>query len=162
MYHVCFRRSLLLILVLLSSACGDCSSSNDPSPGNPVEDMTADADLDMPLSDSPQDLPEDIDLGPIPESEQVYTLAGSCVTVEGVDPYDAALRGFLTQTSDERFAFSAASSAQASRIRMRASDLGTYLLFDAESHHVVVEERAVGDGGSRVGGAGEGAGGRQP
>ncbi len=133
MHHLCFRRSLLLILALLSSACGDCASSDNPSPGTTLEDMT-------PLPDSPQDLPDDIDLGPIPESEQVYTLAGTCVTIEGVDPADAELRGFLTHDSQESFAFSAASPSQASRIHLRASDLGTYLLFDAESHHVVVEE----------------------
>ena len=93
-----------------------------------------------PPPDTSPDLPEAIDLGPIPDSEQVYTLAGACVTMEAVDPKDGARRGFLMKDALQGFAFSGRSSAEAARIHLRASDLGTYLLFDDESHHVVVEE----------------------
>lgn len=151
MYHLHLRTALLLALVLVSSACGDCSSSGNASPGTPpAQDMTSAADLDMmaqsdsspdlAAEDVSPDLHDDIDLGPIPESEQVYTVAGMCVTIEGEDPYDAELKGFLTKNSEEKFAFSRASASQRARIHLRASDLATYLLFDAESHHVVVEE----------------------
>lgn len=113
-----------------------------PSEDLVTMDMAGDADTpdagDMP--EDMIDIPEELDLGPIPENEDVYTLVNSCVTVQTEDPYMLTPQGFIGASSDgERFVFDAPEE-QASSFVLRASDLGTYLLYDSESRYLVVEQ----------------------
>ena len=73
-----------------------------------------------------------------PEDEGVFGFAGGCLTVEGYDGADAS---FLAVTDPgDGFAFRASSVDGASRFRFRATDLGSYLLFDEDGRYFAAED----------------------
>lgn len=70
---------------------------------------------------------------PMPPELDVHTFAGGCYSVRSGDDW-------LTRPSDESFAFAPGTADQAARFFMKASDLGTYLLYDEASGYLVAED----------------------
>ncbi|MBH25152.1 MAG: hypothetical protein CMH57_12005 [Myxococcales bacterium] len=145
---------MMSALLLLAASCSDDGASGgaqDAATGQDTageEDAARDAaegdvELDA-LPDAPEDVAVDVaqdtepDLGPIIDDPRVYGFAGGCYTIEAQAP-NSDTSAFLTAT-EEGFAFSADTASEASRFHMRASDLGTYLLYDAEARYVVASE----------------------
>lgn len=86
------------------------------------------------------DKPAEIDKPPQP-SAGIYGFAGGCYSLGALTPgEDASPRFLAASESGERFAFDAESDAEAARFFMKASDLGTYLFYDAGERYLVVEE----------------------
>ena len=79
-----------------------------------------------------------------PPDAGVFGYAGGCHVVEGYDGTDTRLLA-VTEPGDG-FAFGAARADDASRFRMRATDLGSYLLFDDDGRYFAIED---GGGGVR-------------
>lgn len=80
-----------------------------------------------------------------PDDDGVLGFAGGCYAVEGFDGRDAFYLA-VTEPGDG-FAFTATSIDDAARLRMRASDLGTYLLFDEDGRYVAAD---LGGGETRL------------
>ncbi len=130
--HLILRPSSLAILpllaaLLLAAACDDA-----------VEDKDAGGDVDA------VDAPIDIDREPAPTHDGIYGFANGCYAVEGFSGF--AEPSFLQATSDgEAYEFAAEGAEDGARFVMRASDLGTYLLYDAEEHYFVADAAADAD-----------------
>ncbi|MFW5968672.1 MAG: hypothetical protein ACOCV2_14200, partial [Persicimonas sp.] len=74
-----------------------------------------------------------------PEYDDVYGFVDGCYTVDAAEPANVAA-DYLAPTDDgEAFAFSAGED-DASRFRMKATDLGTYLLYDDQERYFGVDE----------------------
>lgn len=123
-----------------------------PMPGLDAQaDGAADAEADAAVDAAVDAAPDAvIDAGPrdawapregAPPNDGVYGLANGCFAVEG---YDGRSVGFVG-VDGEGFAFGA-DEAGASRFHLRASDLGTYLLYDADGRYFVADQ---GDGAGR-------------
>ncbi len=123
---------------------GDAAADAAPTP-------RLDAGLDAGADAVPDAEPDAIvDAGPrdafapregAPPNDGVYALVDGCFAVEG---YDGDTVGWLG-ADGEAFTFGD-DEAGASRFLLRASDLGTYLLYDAEGRYFVAAE---GDGAGR-------------
>ncbi len=86
--------------------------------------------------------PDPVEIPPAPEHEGIYSFAGGCFSVSAADA-PGTFFSFLAPSGDgERFAFSAAGKDQASRFYMKATDLGTYLLYDEEDRYFVVSDES--------------------
>lgn len=135
------RFALLLMFLLASTACSNNQPNTDAN--NAPRDMGGDVSKDM-----GEDLDESADLsvpdfGPIPEDPFVFEVASSCYALRGGDPNDSGFdskSGRYLSASEDGFSFSADTVEQASALRWRASDLGTYLLYDEQAHYLVVED----------------------
>lgn len=79
-----------------------------------------------------------------PENDGIYGFVNGCYTIDAAAP--GSVDAFFLEASDggESFAFSGADEASASRFFLRASDLATYLLFDAEEHYFIADENEEG------------------
>ncbi len=103
--------------------------------------MAADAaDVRPDASDATEepDVLPDIPRDPPPPDEGIYGFAGGCYVVEGFDQRRAPVH--LAATADgAAFAFDAATVEGGARFHLRPSDLGTYLLYDAEAHYFIAE-----------------------
>ena len=130
--------NMLRLSVLLT--LNACDSNNDPEDVDmtPVDstqdvrgdaDMSAEADLGAP------------DLGPIPDDPFVFEIANGCHAIRAVEPdADLTTSGRYLGVSGEGFSFSKTSVEDASALRWRASDLGTYLLYDEQARYVLVKD----------------------
>jgi microsomal dipeptidase-like Zn-dependent dipeptidase len=81
-----------------------------------------------------------IERPPAPENEGIYAFANGCYAVEGFDPGEDNARFLAPALGGHSFAFSAESADGGSRFFMKASDLGTYLLYDQEGRYLVGED----------------------
>ncbi len=74
-----------------------------------------------------------------PAHDGIYSFASGCYVLDATAPGSTNTR-WLAASGDDAFAFSALEPASAARLRARASDLGTYLLLDAEGRYLVASE----------------------
>ncbi len=75
-----------------------------------------------------------------PPNEGIYSFASGCFAVDATAPGSTNTR-WLEATSDgEAFSFSAMALEDGARFTMRATDLGTYLFYDAEGRYLVNED----------------------
>lgn len=75
-----------------------------------------------------------------PPHSGIYAFANGCYTLDAAAPGTFTAQ-FLTATDNgESFSFSATEPAEAARFFLKASDLGTYLLYDHDQHYFVVED----------------------
>jgi len=127
---------------LTGDATADSDGSDVVLDGEPDAgpDLGPDLETDMAASDVDSD--PDIDLGPppardpAPAHDGIYGFANGCYAVEGWAGRGEA-RFVRPLDGGAGFAFGAGEIADGSRFHMRASDLGTYLLYDAERHYLV-------------------------
>lgn len=77
---------------------------------------------------------------PPPANDGVHSFANACVVMDATEPGDDDTRWLAASSDGARFAFTARDPAGASRFSMKASDLGTYLFYDAEGFYLVAEE----------------------
>ncbi len=77
---------------------------------------------------------------PPPPNDGIYGFAGGCYAMDATAPGSSNTRWLAPASGGEAFAFSATSLDGGARLRVRASDLGTYLFYDAEGHYLVAEE----------------------
>ena len=136
-------------LALTQWACSDdCGSQPDSCAADAGLDSPDEPDISVELTPDatwdPDTLEEpDFARAPGPDADSVYSFANGCFAVEGFDGFDEP--SFLTDAdSGESFAFAAADLADRARFHMRATDLGSYLLYDSERRYFVAE--AVEDG----------------
>lgn len=75
-----------------------------------------------------------------PEHDGIYGFAGGCFSVEGFAGFEP---GLLKPSDDgSTFAFVDADLTAASRFHMRATDLGSYLLYDSDAHYLIARDVA--------------------
>ncbi|MFW6067610.1 MAG: hypothetical protein ACOC97_04670 [Myxococcota bacterium] len=75
-----------------------------------------------------------------PPNEGIHGYANGCFALEGADP-DGSRPRFLTASgSGDSFEFSKRRPDDAARFHMKPSDLGTYLFYDEQEHHLVAGE----------------------
>jgi len=72
---------------------------------------------------------------PAPPHEGIHSFAGGCYTIDAAAPGSARARWLVGH--GESFVFDALTAADGARLRLRAADLGTYLLYDAGGAYVV-------------------------
>jgi microsomal dipeptidase-like Zn-dependent dipeptidase len=77
---------------------------------------------------------------PPPQSDGVYGFASRCYTLDATPPGSTNTRWLEASGDGAAYAFSATSEAEGARLHLRASDLGTYLLYDADRHYVVIDD----------------------
>ena len=106
----------------------------------PAQPIVEDASEDLPQEDEDD---QDIPRQPPPTDEGIYGYAGGCVAIEGFDG-SSPPRHLAPVEGGERFAFGPQDVGAAASFHMRASDLGTYLFYDAEAHYL---SAAQGEGG---------------
>lgn len=76
---------------------------------------------------------------PPPANDGLYSFAGGCYAVEASEP-DGANPRFLVATEEgDGFTFSGTEPGTSARFFLKASDLGTYLLYDTEGRYLVAE-----------------------
>jgi microsomal dipeptidase-like Zn-dependent dipeptidase len=124
---------LLLLAALAQPSCGDdAGSSHTPDLQEDDSDMSG-------VSDVP-DVAE-FDRGQAPGTDGIYGFANGCYAVEGFDGFAAP--AFVDASDDgTTFAFTGADAAEVSRFHMRATDLGSYLLYDSDRHYLIAEDTA--------------------
>lgn len=77
-----------------------------------------------------------------PKFDDVFVVAGGCFSIEGADA-DGSSAGYLGRAKKgTSFSFDATFDG-ASRLHLKASDLGTYLLYDEEGAYVVFEQGSL-------------------
>ena len=86
---------------------------------------------------------DDVDRPAGPEYDDVYEFAGGCYTVDAAAPGSASAQ-FLAPSGDDGDAvgFRESDEESASRFYLKATDLGTYLLYDDEEQYFVVDDGA--------------------
>ena len=77
-----------------------------------------------------------------PENDGVYSFANGCYSVDATKPNSDNTR-WLTTEGASVFSFSATSQDQGSHFLMRASDLGTYLFYDADGQYLSAQDDAL-------------------
>lgn len=88
---------------------------------------------------------------PPPPHDGVYSLANGCYTIDAARP-GAKRSRWLVVSGEARdgFDFAGESQEEGARFRLRAADLGTYLLYDAEGRYVVAQPWAEDAGPSGI------------
>lgn len=111
-----------------------CSSSSKTSGVGPVRDGAVTAgDNTPPNQRKPDAEGGDADGGP--SGPDLYTFANGCFVLS-----DAKQRVLAKNAAGDGYAFAEGDAASASRFFMKASDLGTYLLYDEGGGYVVSED----------------------
>ena len=77
---------------------------------------------------------------PAPAYESIYSFARGCFVMDAAEPGGAEAHFLVPTTSGEGFAFAGEDAEAASRLYMKATDLGTYLFYDDEAQYFLVEE----------------------
>lgn len=77
---------------------------------------------------------------PAPPHGDVFSFANGCYAIDATAPGSDNTRWLAPSRSGEAFELTATSLEGASRFTLRASDLGSYLLYDAERRYVVAGE----------------------
>ena len=81
-----------------------------------------------------------VERAPGPEHDGIYSFADECVTVDTADP-ESGDPVFLSVTDGgDAFGFETTDEESATRFHMKATDLGTYLLYDDEEHYLVATD----------------------
>lgn len=133
----CSFSVVALAIALALAACSDDSVSSPDSGSGDVAPEVHDDDVSADMSDAVEDEPDTgppIVREPAPEADGIYGFANGCYSVEG---FDGRVEPTLLVSSDDgdSFSFSAETVDTATRFHMRASDLGTYLLYDTDQHY---------------------------
>lgn len=93
-----------------------------------------------------------VDRPPPPANEGIYSFANGCYAVDATKPGSDNTRWLEAGTAPDPnaedgagvtvdvFSFSATEEAAGARFLLRASDLGTYLLYDAEGYYLTAQE----------------------
>ncbi|MFO0547972.1 MAG: hypothetical protein U0271_06270 [Polyangiaceae bacterium] len=76
---------------------------------------------------------------PPPQDEDVYSLANGCYSIDATEPGSNDTRWLAPTLLGDGYAFMALDSASGSHFFMKPTDLGTYLLYDAEGRYVVAD-----------------------
>ena len=88
---------------------------------------------------------EHVERPPAPSHDGIYSVVNGCYTVDATRPgsdntrWLQATTALVEEGEVDAFAFSALEDAAGSRFFFRASDLGTYLLYDAEGYYLTAE-----------------------
>ncbi len=77
---------------------------------------------------------------PPPEHQGIYGFAGGCYVIDATEPSSSDTRWLEPTEDGEGFAFTARELDAGSRFYLKASDLGTYLFYDAERRYLVAED----------------------
>lgn len=77
---------------------------------------------------------------PPPENEGIYSFANGCYAIDATEPGSSDTRWLEPTEAGDGFLFTARDMESASRFFFKASDLGTYLLYDAEGYYAVSED----------------------
>ena len=77
---------------------------------------------------------------PAPVNEGIYSFAGGCFVMDATAAGSNDTRWLKANVAGDAYAFSATRIDEGTRFTVRASDLGTYLFYDAEAHYLVAEE----------------------
>lgn len=77
-----------------------------------------------------------------PPHEGVHSFAGGCYTLDAGRAGAARRRWLVVDETSDGFAMTGDDASVGARLRVRAADLGTYLLYDAEGFYVVGEGEA--------------------
>lgn len=80
-----------------------------------------------------------VDRPPPPAHTGVHGFANACFTMDATTPGSDDTRWLVATEDGESFEFAARVADDGSRLFLRPSDLGTYLLYDAEGHYLVAE-----------------------
>ncbi len=131
------QTALLVALLTLGCASGDDATADT--------ELTADTGA-VPGDAAPTDVPDTYEpppivLDPPPPDIGIYGHAGGCYVIEG---FDGVTPWRYVGADADVFAFSQATSENAARFRMRASDLGTYLFYDTDRRYLTAAETASG------------------
>lgn len=81
-----------------------------------------------------------IERPPPPAHDGIYGFAGGCYAVDATEPGSTNTRWLAATRSGDGFAFAARSEAAGARFTLQASDLATYLLYDADGRYLAVED----------------------
>ncbi len=87
-----------------------------------------------------------IERPPAPANDGIYSFANGCYIVDATRPGSSNTRWLEADIEDGGdgevpiFAFTATEEAAGARFLMRASDLGTYLFYDAEGYYLTAED----------------------
>ncbi len=135
------HRAHVLIALLTSLTLAACDEPTPTPDAGAVPDATSgDASAGDVASDAKgADAPDLEDIGPPREDDRVYSYANGCYTLSATPPMGGDAVRLAASADGASFGFVAASAA-ATPLRMRASDLATYLLYDPASHFVVSPE----------------------
>ncbi|MCZ7682755.1 MAG: hypothetical protein M5U28_29760 [Sandaracinaceae bacterium] len=77
---------------------------------------------------------------PAPQHEGVHSFANGCYAMDATEPGSSDTRWLEPTEDGEGVAFSARELEAGSRFFLKASDLGTYLFYDAEGRYLVAED----------------------
>jgi microsomal dipeptidase-like Zn-dependent dipeptidase len=75
-----------------------------------------------------------------PEHGDVYSFANGCFAIDATPPGSTNTRWLTTSAEGDGYELTATSLEAASRFTLRATDLGSYLLYDAERRYVVAAD----------------------
>ena len=89
------------------------------------------------------DSPPHVERPPAPAHDGIHGFASGCYAMDATEPESTNTRWLAPSPEGDRFAFSALDAESGSRFVLRASDLGTYLFYDAEGRYLVAEEGAL-------------------
>ncbi|MCZ7680824.1 MAG: hypothetical protein M5U28_19430 [Sandaracinaceae bacterium] len=77
---------------------------------------------------------------PPPEHQGIYGFAGGCYAIDATEPGSNDTRWLEPTEDGEGLAFTARELDAGSRFYLKASDLGTYLFYDAERRYLLAED----------------------
>lgn len=76
---------------------------------------------------------------PAPAHDGIYAFANGCYAMDATSPGSANTRWLVRSADGDTFSFAALALDDGARFFMRASDLGTYLFYDADGHYLVAD-----------------------
>ena len=79
---------------------------------------------------------------PPPANEGLYAFADGCYALDATDPGSDDTRWLAATESGAAFRFTARTAETGARFFLKASDLGTYLFYDAEGRRLKMAEAA--------------------
>ncbi len=86
------------------------------------------------------DSPENMQREAAPQNDGIYAFVNGCYTIDAAEPGEITANYLTASENGASFAFSATKPTNATRFFLKASDLGTYLLYDHDRHYFVVED----------------------
>jgi hypothetical protein len=80
-----------------------------------------------------------------PTGQDVYNVVNGCYSLDATAPGSSNTRWLVADTSEgvPTYSFTGLSDAEGARFRLRAADLGTYLLYDAEANYLSYAEGSL-------------------
>lgn len=88
--------------------------------------------------------PIHVERPPAPAHEGVYSFVNGCYTLDASEPGSTNTRWLAASEAGDAFGFTATDESSGARLFLRASALGTYLLYDADGFYVINEAGALG------------------